>query len=337
MADYNSVHTGAEIDEAVRKVKEGDIPAGSVKFSDGESFQEKYNAGDLTGPKGDTGDTGPKGDPGDTGTQGPAGADGKSAYESAQDGGYTGTESEFNADLAGVKNALKAESGGTVSMGQSLGSGPYAISMTEEEEGDLTAAQVGYNNTATGMTATDVQAAITELFTSVSEGKAQIAGAITDKGVSTSGEASFQQMAANIAAIVSDPYGVKVHENVASFKSEMYNSEGRTVNGLILIRVKPGSLWGPIPDQCVSIPNVALFQQIASGKLYTSQLSISEYAYLEISVGEDFLYYIGFLDDSGELPWLEAFSNFGVTGDEDTADPENDDYTLTFITYEVQG
>lgn len=30
------------------------------------------------------------------------GADGKSAYESAQDGGYTGTEQQFNSDLSGV-------------------------------------------------------------------------------------------------------------------------------------------------------------------------------------------------------------------------------------------
>ena len=62
----------------------------------------------ATGPKGDTGDVGPKGPKGDTGPQGPkgdtgaAGADGKSAYASAQDGGYTGTEAQFNADLAAV-------------------------------------------------------------------------------------------------------------------------------------------------------------------------------------------------------------------------------------------
>ena len=59
----------------------------------------------LQGPKGDTGPQGPKGD---TGLQGPkggtgaAGTDGKSAYVSAQDGGYTGTEAQFNADLAAV-------------------------------------------------------------------------------------------------------------------------------------------------------------------------------------------------------------------------------------------
>ena len=49
------------------------------------------------GPKGDKGDTGPQGPKGDTGT---AGADGKSAYASAQDGGYTGTEAEFAEKLA---------------------------------------------------------------------------------------------------------------------------------------------------------------------------------------------------------------------------------------------
>lgn len=43
------------------------------------------------GPKGETGETGPQGDPG---------ADGKSAYQYAQDGGYTGTEEDFAKKLA---------------------------------------------------------------------------------------------------------------------------------------------------------------------------------------------------------------------------------------------
>ena len=63
------------------------------------------NVGALKGPKGDKGDTGPQGE---QGTQGPkgdtgaAGTDGKSAYASAQDSGYTGTEAQFNTDLAAV-------------------------------------------------------------------------------------------------------------------------------------------------------------------------------------------------------------------------------------------
>lgn len=54
------------------------------------------NVGALKGPKGDTGPQGPKG------ATGAAGANGKSAYVSAQDGGYTGTEAQFNTDLAAV-------------------------------------------------------------------------------------------------------------------------------------------------------------------------------------------------------------------------------------------
>lgn len=175
MADYNSIHTGPEIDEAVRKVKENDIPAGGVKFSDGETFQQKYDAGELTGPKGETGAQGPKGDTGDTGPQGPAGADGapgqdgKSAYESAQDGGYTGTEAEFNAALSNV--------------------------------GNTTAEDVSFTPGTTGMSATNVQEAVTELFTSVSDGKTLVAAAITDKGVTTAATDSFAQMADNVAAI----------------------------------------------------------------------------------------------------------------------------------------
>lgn len=58
------------------------------------------------GDKGDKGDTGAKGDKGDAGDPGAkgdpgtAGADGKSAYQYAQEAGYQGTEQEFAAKLA---------------------------------------------------------------------------------------------------------------------------------------------------------------------------------------------------------------------------------------------
>ena len=51
----------------------------------------------IVGPKGDTGATGPKGE---QGAQGPTGADGKSAYQYAVEGGYTGTEAEFAEKLS---------------------------------------------------------------------------------------------------------------------------------------------------------------------------------------------------------------------------------------------
>ena len=68
--------------------------AASVIFTDGETFQQKYDSGELTGPQGEKGETG------EIGPQGDAGATGKTAYAYAQDGGYTGTEEEFAAKLA---------------------------------------------------------------------------------------------------------------------------------------------------------------------------------------------------------------------------------------------
>ena len=77
---------------------------------------------------------------------------------------------------------------------------------------DLTASNVSFMPGSTGMSATDVQGAVTELFTSVSDGKSAIAAAITDKGVTTAADATFQQMAANVEAIqTSSVQSVNLH------------------------------------------------------------------------------------------------------------------------------
>ncbi|MDU4658644.1 MAG: hypothetical protein E6Y39_00605 [Clostridium butyricum] len=61
-------------------IKEVDVltSADAVTFSDGQTFQQKLDAGALKGAKGDTGAQGPKGDTGATGAQGSAGAKGVS-------------------------------------------------------------------------------------------------------------------------------------------------------------------------------------------------------------------------------------------------------------------
>ena len=65
----------------------------------------------IQGPKGDTGEQGPQGIQGPQGVQGPegpqgpagvAGADGKSAYQTAVEAGYAGTETAFNEALKDV-------------------------------------------------------------------------------------------------------------------------------------------------------------------------------------------------------------------------------------------
>lgn len=80
-------------------------PAGADGISPHIGSNGNWYTGDTDtgvsaqGPKGDTGLKG------DTGPQGPAGAVGKSAYQYAQEGGYTGTEEEFAAKLAAEKFA----------------------------------------------------------------------------------------------------------------------------------------------------------------------------------------------------------------------------------------
>lgn len=75
----------------------------------------------IQGPKGDTGaqgpqgiqgvqgEQGPKGPQGERGPQGTGGADGKSAYTAATESGYTGTETAFNAALAGIGEYIKKD------------------------------------------------------------------------------------------------------------------------------------------------------------------------------------------------------------------------------------
>lgn len=100
--------------------------------------------------------------------------------------------------------------------------------------GQFPASQINYNNsqTSTIITSNQVQGAIDELFMSVSNGKAQIASAITDKGVSTSASDSFTQMATNINNI-STGFLVTSQEFTRDFNT-----------GDWTITVKPGyKLW----------------------------------------------------------------------------------------------
>lgn len=67
--------------------------------------------------------------------------------------------------------------------------------------GGGTAESVTYDNTETHLEADNVQEAIDAVFTSVSNGKAIIAEAITDKGIETSAADTFATMAQHIAEI----------------------------------------------------------------------------------------------------------------------------------------
>ena len=79
-----------------------------------------------TGAKGDrglSGPIGPQGPKGVDGSIGPTGPAGKSAYASAQDGGFTGTESQFNnglsimGDVSGIDTTVTQNSGNLITSG----------------------------------------------------------------------------------------------------------------------------------------------------------------------------------------------------------------------------
>ena len=89
-----------------------DVTAEDVTFADGETFQQKYDAGDLTGPPGPTGPTGKTGATGATGPAGAAGAAGKdatingvNALKLSATGGLTGTQSgdTYTLDGSGLR------------------------------------------------------------------------------------------------------------------------------------------------------------------------------------------------------------------------------------------
>lgn len=61
----------------------------------------------FTLPRGKQGPKGEQGGPGEQGEPGTPGTDGKSAYQQAQEAGYTGTEAEFNAALAKTGSAMQ--------------------------------------------------------------------------------------------------------------------------------------------------------------------------------------------------------------------------------------
>lgn len=99
------------------------------------------------------------------------------------------------------------------------------------------AEMTSYNNdnTSSVITADNVQGAIDQLFTSVSNGKSQIASAITGMGVSTSANDSFAQMATNIGNIETGYDTSQVTATASTVRSgyKFVNSSGQLITGTI--------------------------------------------------------------------------------------------------------
>lgn len=109
-------------------------------------------------------------------------------YRNSQEGEFNLSTNTENLDLYKVDTVTDGDS--TFNIELMLNNNWDKI---DEAIGDMTTVPT---------TAKDAAGAITELFTNVSDGKTLVAAAITDKGVPTAADDTFQEMANNIGGIV---------------------------------------------------------------------------------------------------------------------------------------
>lgn len=207
---YQSRYYGTEIDKAVGAVLQKETTwdgkqakltgtQGQVVGFDAMGNAVAQGTGSLVGPAGPTGPAGPAGAPGTPGAD--ATINGVNALEieagqniSLSQEGNTLTISATGGEGGGggvtPENVVTLEGGGEVVLSGDFGTAPFTIKFDEEEGGDSggvggasSASEVSYDNTASGVEATNVQAAIDELFEKASEGTG---GGITEIPIASS-------------------------------------------------------------------------------------------------------------------------------------------------------
>lgn len=152
-----------------------------------------------------------------------------------------------------------------------------------------TAENTSYNNSQTSsiITSNNVQGAIDQLFTSVSNGKSLIAEAITDKGVSTASNATFQTMANNINNI---PIGL-------NFTSQNLQNPTAISSEIIL-----GTQY-----------NFLMHSTLKNNKIYYNIMNIEQKYTLNLSMEGNDLYQCSYtyssIDSNGEYLTIDASSS----------------------------
>ena len=108
----------------------GDYSADMIEFADGETFQQKYDAGELTGPQGEQGPKGDTGAPGADGAQGPSGENG-GYYTPAVDGLGNLSWTASGEDMPAVQGAnIKGPKGDKGDPGDQGEQGPAGAAAT---------------------------------------------------------------------------------------------------------------------------------------------------------------------------------------------------------------
>lgn len=205
---YNGQFTGSEIDGAIQVVRQKEA-----------SWDDKQDQ--ITGKKGQIVGFDDAGKP--VAQDAPSGGGGETSNGLPAGGAAGQVLAKKTAEDYDAQWVDPPEGGGETDGVSSFNGRSGAVM---PQSGDYTAENISFTP-GTGMTAENVQSAITELFMSVSEGKAQIASAITDKGVQTSADASFDTMQANILAI---PAG-GLPEDVCTIDVQASDPAGGTVSG----------------------------------------------------------------------------------------------------------
>lgn len=158
------------------------------------------------------------------------------------------TLEQYAAQLAAIATAapwLSIPGGGTMQMGESLGEGPYNIEVTEDGEGgDLSAEQVGYSNTGSGLEATNVQGAIDELAGRGSSGVITFNGrsgaVVPQEGDYTANMVGALPNSTKLADLPTD----ESHRTVSDTEKSAWNSKGDPAKSTTITLLSSGWTQG---------------------------------------------------------------------------------------------
>ena len=134
----------------------------------------------------------------------PAGAQAKANTAEANAKAYTNAHEQKAAPHSGHETPAGAQAKATAAAGAVQAQ--LNAHLAETTQNAHLAKNIGIEDAAGNFTVTDVEGALNELFTNVSNGKNLIASAITGKGVSASGSDTFAQLANKINSIQTFKY-----------------------------------------------------------------------------------------------------------------------------------